>query len=1812
MGRTVTTEELFKDEPKKTISTAELFGEEPIKPNIISTEELFSPEPEPSRAMEIIKGFPRGVQETTGEAAAAFVSGGVSSITDLSKGLYEYGQKIYYGEELLESIRKEEGEKELERKQRLADLGVPDLKLEKRKPISEARKTLSKEHPIATTLGGVGADIGLLIGAGLIPGPADDTVLLSRLGMKYPQMARVATAAMRGMKQFGAVGLVKGLAEEKELSPAIARGLKAGGFGAVLFGPGAVIKAPAKRVLTETLGAGVYQRLLNLYERHKKGETLQMEDFLNEGITMAQVGIISALNVPRVQRGIKAQEQAIINEAKALGGKISFKKGQTLNIKQAEKILADKGVAVIEGKVRSPKWKFKKMYAWSNQLKKYVPLNSIEAGNVKTGPLGTALRDQYGRDVFFKDKFGYQRAITGTKAPKARIEETVPAPSEVPVKPTPKPPVKPAVKVTVKPVTPKVPAKGEEYVYHGTSTGPGINIQKEGLRVKTVSKGVKQVSLSEGEQYALTYAQRKSPGREVMLRIKKTSDMTPDERITAHGDIKSLKNIPPENIEIKTAEGKWVPLKQYDLIEKKVTELTPANPLIEQAKKFDTAEIESKLKEKGISETALPKVTKWVEIVTNKDKADVNALKKSISILSDAKMNPSSRKVFTEITGVELPKTQKASKEVLHKYVGLELEKRRWLNPSEVKKIVTENKGAEVFIDTTKRDWQQGREATITNPQKNILVSIDGNAVVYKRAGHIFETKIANVRDIVIKGKSELEKLQPAPIKPEVQKEVKPEVKGVEEKPLFKPAQTDEIKLLEFNKMIKGEGFTAVPASSEMKKFIRNLPENIRKREAIKLFEKIEKQLAKPIAPSKVARVVKEVTGVKKISTELVTTEEKALKERIKSEARGAKFGEKSGRKRARREIYLGLKAKSIAVKEVKQTLKNYVSEHLSGADKNAVLRGLDKVTTKHQLSRRLQMVDAIEDKRVRQVSVNSLKKTIGEIDFKRLRPEFKGTIEKLVNSIDLVNRQDRTIDRLNRMVDYIKKNPDHNIPPEQLSRLDVLARTPQKNLTVEDIDLIKNSIQHLVHLQDLKNKIIIKRKVRDSKETKDKAIVNIQKKKTPITDPRRGIQTSKLKQIWTTESINTELMSWMLDGAQKNDTNHEVFYENIDDGVSKQLQFSQQAEDFFTEKVGDIPLSWSEKFNKKETDVEYSNYILESGKKIKMTRGERIAFYLHSLNEDNLRHILDGGIRFKTNPNILYKITTEDLANIVGDVKGKELEVVNAIHEYYNTIQNKKLNEISMKLNGWEIATEENYFPIDVYGIDVPQNYLLRGETLPNNMKSFTQFTLEGMGMLKARTKGSNPLVLDDAFSTTNKSIQKASAYYGLAAPLRTAKALLYDPDFKTSLTNAYGPHYWANLNGYIRAIEGELLHLDNFEKLTTDLINKLDTAVLGLNPFVMLKQPVSFMAAGTEIDLKYLEKALIGKPETTEVMGKYSPQLRDRFKGNVSREMGELGKVGQTRKFWTHKEFLNQKIMAGIKNFDYQAIGRIWKAVEYETNDLHPSLKGDERMKHIAARTEEVVRLTQPTFHIKDRSAIGRSPRVITRLLTKYSSQRNKNYMMLIRNTAKYNNSQKTFSDKRKFFKSMSILLALMPLLIMGIDELRNLAYKRKRPKREKEHFLLEYINNVLGQFYFISPTARSAVSKIERGTFAGYDVSDVFTSTINTGVDAMANAVIAIRQGVDQERYKSGDKKGELKWKTTSVRALNQATSTVMKLKFGLPYDTVKKLTTTPFKWMAPEKEKKKGTTGYQRKYKGYKRKFKKQTRKTTGYKRKFKKD
>jgi hypothetical protein len=487
--------------------------------------------------------------------------------------------------------------------------------------------------------------------------------------------------------------------------------------------------------------------------------------------------------------------------------------------------------------------------------------------------------------------------------------------------------------------------------------------------------------------------------------------------------------------------------------------------------------------------------------------------------------------------------------------------------------------------------------------------------------------------------------------------------------------------------------------------------------------------------------------------------------------------------------------------------------------------------------------------------------------------------------------------------------------------------------------------------------------------------------------------------------------------------------------------------------------------------------------------------------------------------------------------------------------------------LNGFEGAKEPNYWPMKTLEID-------RQRDATKTLRNFTQRTLEGMGIWKERTNAKNAILLEDAFQIMYRHIEHTSAYVGLTAPLRNAKMLLQSPKFIDAVTRNYDKEYIKTLEDYIKAIEGEVHDMATAERLTLELMNKLDLAILGANPFVMLKQPVSYILFTTEIDAKYVRKGITTQPDYDEIRA-WSPQLSHRLKGNVTRELGEIGRVGAGKRFFTGRTALSGRVMDGIRKFDYATVGRGWNIVKIEAvktipefkdvklkgSKLMPDLKGEQLnkfMTHVTKRAEEVIRLTQPTFLIKDRSAIGRSPNPFVRIMTKYTSQRNKNRNILKRAQIRYDASPKTLKDKARLMKTILTVLVVSSLMINMIDELRNRLYGRDN--RTILQHVVATIGNAMSYVYFVGDVFTSIASKVEKGGYGGYGSfmsSNPIASFLDNAERLIADTIKAIDSTIEGGRLKDPEK-----WNKAIGRLFDDAFSVVSKYK-GIPYDSISKM-------------------------------------------------
>ena len=318
---------------------------------------------------------------------------------------------------------------------------------------------------------------------------------------------------------------------------------------------------------------------------------------------------------------------------------------------------------------------------------------------------------------------------------------------------------------------------------------------------------------------------------------------------------------------------------------------------------------------------------------------------------------------------------------------------------------------------------------------------------------------------------------------------------------------------------------------------------------------------------------------------------------------------------------------------------------------------------------------------------------------------------------------------------------------------------------------------------------------------------------------------------------------------------------------------------------------------------------------------------------------------------------------------------------------------------------------------------------------------------------------------------------------------------------------------------------------------MNNVSTAVLSLNVPVMFKQPISYQAAGEVIDSKYLQMAGWGKGMISGIsykevlsqmhkkkMGdnnsifpvefrmddsnplyaiikKYSPVLEERFEGAISREVGEAmmdSRIGDDAITVPFGNYLKQvfgkqgdlkisknAMMSGIKAFDIATVSSIWKAVQFEAKEVLglSEADGDAFYEHVAKRTEEIVKKTQPTFDTNNRSALASDKSSIARFLTMFGSARSKLAMLMIEGAVDLMNNPTT-ENKNKFVKRSVNIMVLSAMAVVAVDILKTLTLGSgfDDPEEVAEFAGWKMLSTSLGNFYGLSQIVDTVISNLD----------------------------------------------------------------------------------------------------------------------------------
>ena len=878
--------------------------------------------------------------------------------------------------------------------------------------------------------------------------------------------------------------------------------------------------------------------------------------------------------------------------------------------------------------------------------------------------------------------------------------------------------------------------------------------------------------------------------------------------------------------------------------------------------------------------------------------------------------------------------------------------------------------------------------------------------------------------------------------------------------------------------------------------------------------------------------------GTKKVTlraNEIVALQEKALKERIAGIEQGKRLGKK------------------ITEKEIKEFQREYASfiskSEVDPKTRISLLKEILNIQTEKQLDKALpklkKRIDKALDKSLKRLLIDNIKELTKAKTLAKVSSEFKPQIEAILKPFSITKPTRKTVAKTFWAAKTLRENAGNQITPDELIVLERLDKIPLSELSVDNLQLIHDSIAHLMHLNEEKQKLNksnrterqetqLKEAIKNIEDRFDKTISSIDNLDDLQFEAEREVFKGMgvVKDLVGAAAWNTELISEILDGKDDGII-MQVMYNAIDEGSAKAINFRTESEKFLIESglMKLVDKTWSASLTSRTSKVKAQSFSLDSGKNLTVRKGTKLSIALLARNKNSRLHLTEGGmVLARSKSGEVIKITEADLDSITESLTSKEKKVADIISSYFNTLQKQRLNDVFERLFGFSVAVEPEYFPThtsELARVVKPQEYKgLAGKD------DFVRNVLENLGIFKKRKSTTEAIIISDAFDVLTDSIKKTSSFIGLAEPLRNAKAMFNSSEFKSKVIAAGKGKYLPVLQDYLEKVEGSIFNNDAVGKLFQNWQSKIDVAILGGNVFVFLKQPVSFWLASTEINPIYLARGMrpISSQKLVDRIIKFSPHLRERFQGNITLETGDIAGMGATRRLILGKSLLSQKAMVGIHKFDKMAIASIWRAVEFETKALQPDLKGDAFHEHVAARAWKVIRRTQPTFDMKDRSYIGRTSNTYLKFATKYTSQRNKNWMIIRRIAERWNRSEKTITDFRKLMTGMVLVNAVSSTMIAAVNAVRGLGVDHPEDKREADkawnmftRFAVDIIKTGLGNMFFLGNIGAITIDKILGKR--GFGLTDPLTRTLEDLGKAIGDLGKVIRLIVMPNNYKKG---------------------------------------------------------------------------------------
>lgn len=623
------------------------------------------------------------------------------------------------------------------------------------------------------------------------------------------------------------------------------------------------------------------------------------------------------------------------------------------------------------------------------------------------------------------------------------------------------------------------------------------------------------------------------------------------------------------------------------------------------------------------------------------------------------------------------------------------------------------------------------------------------------------------------------------------------------------------------------------------------------------------------------------------------------------------------------------------------------------------------------------------------------------------------------------------------------------------------------------------------------------------------------------------------------------------------------------------------------------------------EKEKEINNKVV----KVKITPAMAISIYQMSKNMDNKRHFVLGSLNKKMNetlkddlisglniPNnelwskgkfeeakskchtvIFNEFTLKKITDYVENNK-LLLEFSRATDKFFNEVSRKYMDETAKRLYGYPISIKSHYFPVSTNKNYVKTDF----ETV------ILDASLENTGFTKHRTKGHNPIWLDDVTSVINSHMNRLAKYASYTPVIKDfQKVYNYTAkNYQASIKDEIERKWGKSATNYIENFIADLQKPYHSSQKLSKVRGNFAQSVLAMNLSVTMKQAASYPTAAAIIGYKPLAKALAygenavgekkvlfyrtNRAEINSMTGVFF----DRYQGDNTAEMREfINSDGWAKKV--------PYLMNWIQKADVATTGRLWQACKYYVEDelkIEKYKNGtneytDEYKKALVETYEKVIKNTQPMYSTVHRPAVLRSHNELMRTLTMFMTQRLQNFGIMVEATGNYRAKAKEFKfnptdankkalakAKKQFVRAISsqivagMTLSAMTLLaktlIHGLDR-----YKDDEGELTwlsvLSTFGTDFIETMSGCVLWGNEAYEviSNIIKANGGTVYNSDIVDL--GVFNT-INDLQDAIIGMIRTCTADEF-DGDKFVKYSYKIASCAAK----------AFGIPLDNAKNI-------------------------------------------------